>query len=111
MAWIVTIPKTIPFEDWLNEVKFARENNHLLNYRLPYHIQTYQGEKCYIVHDGQIRGYMKIDKVVRRPSFKCSYSGKEWKAGHYLQRPAIFYPLKKLIPMKGFRGIRIYNDE
>lgn len=104
--WVITIPKTVPWEEYQKELDFVEENKDvLLNYRLPYQPKAKPGEMCYVVHDGYIRGWMAIKKVGYFIGFQCTITAEEWPDGHYIQRGGKFHKIDP-VKMTGFRGIR-----
>jgi hypothetical protein len=103
---IITIPKTIKWEDYLKELK-AAEQGEILNFKVRSFPNTGPGKRCYVVHDGHIKGYMIITGMSEK-SFNCTTTGKHW-SGKFIERTGKFYALKP-IEMQGFRGFRYVND-
>ena len=113
IALCITIPKNISWEDYRRELDDARENNLVLNYKLSnYPKNVGPGDRCYVVHDGLIRGWSEIIDIVRRPEpFICHTTGRLWDAGIYVQRSGDFHYLKKRVEMKGFMGYRYVTHD
>lgn len=107
--WIITIPKTITWFDYMDEVEHARKNFLTLNYRMSYKPKVNYGDRCFIVHDGFIRGWMLIKGAVEQEQFTCQTTGRVWKKGFYVQRFGKFNNVMK-IPMQGFRGMRKFDS-
>lgn len=104
--WIITIPKTIEWSDYEKELKFAEAGGGVLNYRLPFKILAFPLDRCFVVWNGRVRGWMYVSSVGHfRKGFKCETTGKFWPPGWYLQRVGKFHKVDGPA-MKGFRGIR-----
>lgn len=107
MDYAVTVPKTVDWQWYLKEIDTARENKLSLFFRIPYKVDVrYNESRCFIVHNGAIRGWMTILTCIENPiGFTCFYTGKKWPPGTYIERRPRFNSIDP-IPMKGFRGIR-----
>lgn len=105
--WIITIPKTILWADYQKELAAVRDGKTVLNYRTRYFPKEMKvGDSCYIVHDGQVRGWMPIVGLVEADTdWQCSTTGAWWAAGKYIQRSGFFH-LVSGPKMTGFRGVR-----
>ena len=103
---IVTLPKKIKWEEYQKELKNA-EKGDILNFKVNSFPKTKVGNKCYLLHDGEIKGYMKISGL-KEKDFTCTTTGKKWK-GKFIERTGKFYELKEKIQMKGFQGYRYYK--
>jgi hypothetical protein len=106
----ITIPKTTTWETYEKELIKA-ESGDILNYRLG-HIKPKRlnpGDRCYLVHDGLIRGYHIVIDVVWKSSFHCSTTGKIWIEGYYVRRTGQFIKIPP-IKMNGFQGFRYYSE-
>jgi len=105
--WIITIPKSIPWEKYEEELDAAaKDPDIVLNYRLGYKPNAKPGDRVFVVHDGEIKGFQKVvDVVEEKKGFKCLSTGQNWPAGFYIQRGGPFHEIDP-IRMKGFRGIR-----
>ena len=103
----ITIPKKIKWEDYEKELKQVEDETYEMNYRLPTLPKDVKvGDRCYICHDGLIKGWMKISNIGERNGFNCTTTGKAWNDGFYVSRTGKFHYLKTEIPMKGFMGYR-----
>lgn len=104
---IITLPAKISWYEYQKELVKA-EDGEIMNFKVN-HLpkQTQKGCKCYLLHQGQIKGYMIICGL-KSKEFTCSTTGKKWK-GNFIQRTGEFY-LIKTIPMKGFQGYRYYEN-
>ncbi len=103
----ITIPKSISWKEYERELEQALKGSYL-NFKvnkLP--LNCKKGDKCYIVHDNKIRGYMLVSGFAR-DSFTCTTTGKKWE-GNFIQRTGKFYYSQESKEMKGFRGFKYVN--
>lgn len=106
MDIIITIPKLIKWIDYQKELKAAEEGE-IMNFKVNNFPKTNVGCKCYLLHDGQIKGHMIISGMSEK-EFKCTTTGKQWK-GKFIERTGKFFPLEDPIPMTGFQGFRYFK--
>jgi len=104
---VITIPKSILWSDYEKEILKASKGE-IMNFKVNNFPNTKKGCKCYIVHEGLVKGYMYVSGLSER-EFKCSTTGKDWK-GKFIERTGKFYPLKNPIKMKGFQGYRYFDQ-
>lgn len=111
MDWVVTVPKTTKWSDYEKELAAVADGSQVMNYRTRYIPKEMKvGHRCFIVHDGKVRGWMPIVGLVEREeSWQCLTTGKWWEPGKYIQRSGKFTPVDGP-DMKGFRGIRKYSS-
>lgn len=103
----ITIPKSIKWEDYEKEIETVEDETSEMNYRLPTLPKDVKvGDRCYLCHDGYIKGWMKISNIGYKDDFTCTTTGQQWKAGNYISRTGKFNYLKTPVPMKGFMGYR-----
>jgi len=103
---IITIPKTISWNDYEKELKQA-ENGFEMNFKVSnFPKDTKIGNRCYLLHDGNILGWMTISGFEEK-DFTCQTTGKEWK-GKFIKRTGKFNTINP-IPMKGFQGWRYFK--
>lgn len=102
---IITIPKSINWKDYQQELN-AAANGEVMNFKVNSFPNTAIGKRCYVVHDGEIKGYMIISGMSEK-SFTCTTTGKEWK-GKFIERTGKFYKIDS-IKMKGFQGYRYFK--
>lgn len=100
---IITIPKKIAWTNYQKELDRAFDGE-VMNFKVSNFPKTCKGKRCYVVHDGYIRGYMIISKLSEK-SFKCTTTGKVW-AGKFIERTGKFFSLDCPIKMRGFQGFR-----
>jgi len=104
---IITLPKNIKWGDYEKELEKAK-NGEIMNFKVSNFPKTKKGNKCYICHDGYIKGYMIIYGLEEK-DFICTTTGKHWK-GKFIQRTGDFYKINP-VPYKGFQGFRYYNGD
>ena len=66
------------------------------------------GNRCYVLHDGHIRGWMKITGFSEK-SFTCTITGNKM-SGKFIERSGLFHPIR-LIKAAGFQGFRYYKGK
>lgn len=108
--WAVTIPKTTSWDSYQRELATVADGSQVMNYKTRYiPKEMKKGDRCFIVHDGRVRGWMKITGLEDRDKpWVCSTTGKTWPPGKYIQRSGAFHKVDGP-PMTGFRGIRKFN--
>lgn len=109
MDIIVTIPASVDFGQYRRELTEAAKRGETAYFSvgcLPK--KTKIGERCYVVHKGYVRGYMRITEL-RPHSFTCTTTGKEW-TGKFIGRSCEFVALfGEQTKMKGFQGFRYFD--
>lgn len=103
---VITIPKTISWSEYEKELA-AAEKGETLNFKVRHFPKTKPGNRCYVCHDGSIKGWMEISKLSEK-EFECTTTGKTWK-GKFVERSGKFNKLDEPIPMTGFRGFKYFN--
>lgn len=78
MDIIITLPANIKWNDYEIELEKVKDCNEVINFKVPNTPKVKEGDKCYIVHQGYIRGFMLIKGIINN-SFQCTTTGKEWK--------------------------------
>jgi len=101
---IITVPKKISWEEYEKELNQVKDWKYIMSFKVSNFPDTGKGKKCYIVHDGFIKGWMIITGM-KEKKFTCQTTGKEW-AGKFIERSGPFNYLKTPIEMKGFQGFR-----
>ncbi len=105
MNIIITIPKTENWEQYRKEIDAAEEREDVVSFRvksLP--INAFIGSKCYVLHDGYIKGWMEITGFSNNKSFNCTTTGKKW-SGNFIERSGKFHDLN-IKYGRGFQGFR-----
>jgi len=111
VALLITIPKSISWDDYLKEIEAVKDGSKEMNYKVsskPSKVKP--GDKCFVCHDGYIRGWMTISSISRK-KFQCSTTGNDWSEAWYVSRSGEFHPLDRAIPQKGFIGYRYINPQ
>ena len=111
-ALCITVPKTVSWSDYERELDDVADGMMEMNYRLPsYPKRVTAGDRCYVVHDGMIRGWMTITGIEERTKpFQCQTTGTVWDAGVYIRRSGPFHYLSRPVPMKGFMGYKYITE-
>jgi len=109
-SWILTVPKTMDWDEYQRELDAVADGRMTLNYRVSYFPKGMAvDDRCYIVHDGRVRGWMKVVGLNDSPSdWTCATTGLRWPAGKYIQRSGPFHPVDGPA-MTGFRGVRKFD--
>ena len=105
--WIVTIPKTMKWETFQQELRAIENGDEVKNWKLrgqPKHMQP--GEHMYVTHGGVLKGWLVIKSIVYRPKgVVCTTTGRQWEQGWYAQLAGRFHIVHP-DPYKGFQGYR-----
>lgn len=107
---IVTLPSSEKWEDYEKELEKVKNYKNILNFKVhnfPKGINV--GDKCYIVHQGFVKGWMKIVGFSEK-SFNCTTTNKQWQ-GKFIERSGPFHYLTEKLPMRGFQGYRYFDIE
>ena len=105
---VVTLPSNIDWSDYEKELNRVKDYGEVMNfkvYNFPKGIN--RGDKCYIVHKGFVKGWIKIIGFSEK-NFTCTTTGKQY-SGKFIERSGPFHYLDIQIPMKGFQGFRYFN--
>ncbi|UVX33258.1 MAG: protein of unknown function (DUF1489) [Bacteriophage sp.] len=109
-AIVVTLPSSEQWEDYQKEMDAVKDYSQVMNFKVPFFPKGInKGDKCYIVHDGKVKGWMEVVGMEEK-EFTCSTTGRKW-MGKFIMRSGPFHPLEREIPMKGFQGFRYFNLE
>ena len=106
MDIVITLPKSFSWDEYTKEIQHALDNEEVLNFKVPYLPKVIKGDKCYVVHQGYVRGFMYIVGTSTEP-FECTTTNRKWK-GNFVQRSGDFHEIDP-IPMKGFQGFRYFT--
>lgn len=107
MNIIVTLPSTIEWDDYKEELDAVADGKGVLNFKVPMlPTKCSPGDRCYILWRGKIRGWMPVVGF-RDGEFTCDVTGIRWK-GKFIQRSGKFQEIDGP-EMEGFRGFR-YAD-
>lgn len=105
---VITLPKTIAWSNYELELSEA-EKGAVMNFKVPFFPKDCIGGKCYVVHDGKVKGWMTITGVSEK-EFQCETTGTTW-SGKFIERSGKFNKLKDSVDMKGFQGWRYATAE
>lgn len=110
MDIVVTWPKSRSLQSYLDELERADREDKLINFRIS-SIPKEDVTRCFMVHDGAVRGYTNVLKVdiYQRGEIRDPITGHAWPDGIYITRDPEWYPIEP-IPMKGFQGFRYFKE-
>lgn len=113
---VLTWPKTRPLESYLTELAQARDAGLVINYRVAHPpnrnvLWVGRAPRCYMVHDGAVRGYTMIRDVLHRDDgeVRDPVTGGFWPEGFYVVREPRWFEVNP-ITMGGFRGWRFFKE-
>lgn len=103
---ILTWPKSRSLESYLREVRRAHSEGLVVNFRVRHAPDVTEGDRCYMVHDGVVRGWMKI-LGVQESSRVIDPITQRSMSGLFVVREPLWHPMDPpLRRMPGFRGYR-----
>lgn len=106
MDWVITIPKTVGWEDYQKELKAVQDYGSKMYYRVQYFPRGMATrDRIFVVWNNRIRGWMRLVGMEYKRGFVCSVTKRGWPEGNYLVRSGPFHEVDGP-EMKGFRGIR-----
>ncbi len=111
---IVTWPKARPLGSYLAELEIAKRDDLTVAFRVPSRPSP-TPDRCYRVHDGYVRGWLRVLAVSWSNSVKRVASDPQsgfWPAGVYVTCDPEWHELKPptpMLPMRGFQGWRWYD--
>jgi len=111
LDWVITIPKTLSWGNYMKEVRSVADGRSVLNYHTRFFPKEMKrGDRCFVVWDGKVRGWMEIVgmREIQEP-WQCSTTGAIWAPGKYIQRSGPWNPVGGP-EMTGFRGIRKFQS-
>lgn len=113
----VTWPKKRSLEDYLDTLRRAEREGMVINYRVATLPKFDAGmlilgraNRCYIVHDGYVRGYNRIIWMGERDDVIDPVTEEFMAKGLFIQRDPRWCTLRKSVPMAGFQGWRYFHD-
>lgn len=118
---VATWPKSRPLRSYLDELLLAERDGLEINFRIanPPHwefgVLRDRPARCYMVHDGLIRGYNEILYATYRGPGEVARVANDsfagfWPAGHYIVRDPRWYGCPRRA-MRGFQGWRWLDTE
>lgn len=112
MDIIITVPQTIPWEEYEKELKTVRDESQQMFFKVPFlPKKTNVGDRCYVCYRGAVLGYMFISHLGYINGFQCTTTNEQWDDGYYIGRTGKFHWLVDPIPYKGFQGFRYAPDK
>jgi len=105
---VITIPKTIKWEEYQKELDAVADWSHVMNFKIhnkPKDLNI--GDRVYLCYNGQIIGWQTFVGYYQG-SFDCTTTGNEWE-GTFIQRSGPFHYLQTPIPCNGFRGFKYFD--
>lgn len=105
---LITLPSTVKWSDYEKEIDAVSDWSAEMNFKVssvPKRVDV--GSRCYVCHDGAIRGWMEISGFEEK-EFECTTTGEYWK-GKFVKRSGPFHYIEP-IPYKGFQGFRYVTE-
>ena len=107
---IITLPSNVRWCDYEKELQKVKNYEETMNFKVSHFPKGINiGDKCYIVHQGIIKGWMKIVGFSEK-EFICSTTSQKWE-GKFIERSGPFHYLNEVIPYRGFQGYRYFDLE
>lgn len=108
-AIVVTLPASEQWETYEKEIEKVKDYSQVMNFKVPFFPKGVGiGDRCYVVHDGLVKGWMEIVGMEEK-EFTCSTTGVKW-VGKFIMRSGPFHRLDREIRMKGFQGFRYFSE-
>jgi hypothetical protein len=107
---IITWPKSRALSSYERELRLTAASGNVINFRVP-STPKELCERCYVVHDGKVRGWSPIIEYADREDNKVldPVTEEYWPAGIYIVRSPEWNPIKNAadkLKIKGFRDYR-----
>ena len=104
-ALLVCIPSSVKWEEYEKELKAVENWKEEMFFKVA-NLPTLKCDRCYLAHQGKIKGWMKVTGYQDSAKFKCSTTGKEWE-GKFIKRSGPFHKVKEVncAPFRGFHYI------
>lgn len=108
-AIVITLPSTEQWETYEKEMENVKDYSQVMNFKVPFFPKgVSRGDRCYVVHDGFVKGWMEIVGMEEK-EFTCTTTGRKW-LGKFIMRSGPFHKLDKEIKMRGFQGFRYFSE-
>lgn len=125
---ILTWPRDRPLQSYLDELVKAENDGLVINFRVAHPPRdaivsgnqvsvSFRGvqrlPKCYMVHDGYVRGYLEVLEVAYKGSgivHDTQGDPNRYPAGWYIVRHPKWHPIDP-VPMRGFQGFRYASED
>lgn len=106
---LITLPSSIKLDEYQKELKQVEDGSSVINFKVPFFpSKSKVGNRCYLVHKGNIIGWMSIVGFEEK-EFVCEITGRKWK-GKFIQRSGKFNAIEP-VPYTGFQGFRYIDDD
>lgn len=106
---VCTWPKTRTLQSYLDELRKAENSGLTIGFRVaqrpPRHLISH---RCYMVHDGAVRGWCLIFDIKWSDSFIDPVERRNMRAGWFIVRSPHWHEIEP-VPMVGFRGWRYFR--
>lgn len=111
MDWIITIPKTVKWSDYEQELDAVVDYSQVMLYRVPHKPKVHPGDRVFVTHNNRVMGWMQVTEEVRHmpDGFTCQTTGAHWRPGYYIARSGPFHYINNVVSYPGFRGIRRFE--
>lgn len=108
MDILITVPKTVDWRVYEQELAIAAEGG-TVSFKVANFPKCEAGDRCYVVHDGLVKGWMSIS-ALRHNDFKCEVTSQHW-LGKFVERSGAFHKVEP-VAHKGFQGFRyVHRNE
>ena len=97
---IVSLPKSKSWFEYLAHFLELKSSNGFIEVIVPTIPKTKSGNKCYIVYDGLLKGWLKVNKVKETVNNDIS-----------IELHPYLTPTSNNIPMKEIEGFKYYFDD
>lgn len=105
---LITLPSSVTWKEYEKELRKAANWKYVLNFKVyNYPNGVHKGDKCYVIHNGLIKGWMEIVGF-KEKEFTCSSTNKKWQ-GKFVEQSGPFHYLNEKIPYKDFQGFRYFD--
>lgn len=105
---VVTWPKSRELQSYLDELAKAHQQGLVINYRVSV-LPRAVPERCYMVHDGAVRGWNRVLGMGDRTDVVDPITQSLMEPGVFITRDPVWHPLADPIPMRGFQGWRYFD--
>ena len=109
MDWIIALPSTAwsKHREQLQTIEDGYTVVYFSVVKMPEEMEM--GDRLWLLWKGKIKGWIKISYFGRMRRFHCKTTDKHLPEGLYVQVSGRFHEIKGK-KMRGFKGIRKYND-
>lgn len=105
---VLTWPKKRSLASYLAELSQAHQDGLLINFRVASKPDVQSGERCYMVHNGKIRGFNQVVTVEYKDNVLDPITGETMTPGFYVVRDPHWHGASGMT-ITGFRGFRYFD--